>query len=410
MSASPATAIAPEPTSGDVNPPATGPRSFPWFPVLAFLGVGVPLFVLVAVSPAWTFPVEFPTPATHPHRWLAGWTRWDAGWYVSIAENGYYYSGPGVQASVAFWPAYPAVLRVLGLAIPSTWVAGTVATFLSGLGSAVLLYKWCELRLPRRSSRIAVLALLLYPFSWFLFGAVYSDALFLCATIGAFYLVERDRPVLAGVVAVFATAARPVGPFIVLGLVLLVIERRGVLRFDGLQPRLDLARLEPRHVGVLLSALGFLAYLAYLEWRFDTPWAFLHVQSAPGWDHDVGLRDVVKIDFARYLWNWTPDLPHFTQGTQALACVVALLLVPAVVRRFGWAYGAFVLLIVAFPASTTKDFVGMGRYLLAAFPCFAAAGDLLARRPVLAGVPVGALSAVALGSYTSLFARTYMIS
>jgi hypothetical protein len=56
------------------------------------------------------------------------------------------------------------------------------------------------------------------------------------------------------------------------------------------------------------------------------------------------------------------------------------------VRRFGWGYGAYSLVIVLLPAISTKDFGGMGRYGLAAFPCIAAIGLWLERRPTLGAV------------------------
>ena len=42
--------------------------------------------------------------------------------------------------------------------------------------------------------------------------------------------------------------------------------------------------------------------------------------------------------------------------------------IPAVVRRFGWRYGAYVGVLVLVPAVGSQDFQGLGRYLLGAFP------------------------------------------
>ena len=66
-----------------------------------------------------------------------------------------------------------------------------------------------------------------------------------------------------------------------------------------------------------------------------------------------------------------------------LLALVALALVPLVVRRLGWGYGAFVIALLVIPLLGTKDFQGVGRYVLAAFPCFAVAGQLLTRRRLL---------------------------
>ena len=55
--------------------------------------------------------------------------RWDAGWYLQIAENGYSYSpraGAEAQQNIVFFPAYPMATRVVGLLLgngPSAYVA-----------------------------------------------------------------------------------------------------------------------------------------------------------------------------------------------------------------------------------------------------------------------------------------------
>ena len=46
----------------------------------------------------------------------------------------------------------------------------------------------------------------------------------------------------------------------------------------------------------------------------------------------------------------------------------ALALVPAVFKRVGWGYGVYCLVVLALPALSSKDFQGMGRYAIAAFP------------------------------------------
>jgi hypothetical protein len=54
--------------------------------------------------------------------------------------------------------------------------------------------------------------------------------------------------------------------------------------------------------------------------------------------------------------------------------------------------------MILVPAISTKNFFGMSRYLLAAFPCFAVLGEMLAERPRLAKVvyPVAAAGLIAL--------------
>jgi hypothetical protein len=53
------------------------------------------------------------------------------------------------------------------------------------------------------------------------------------------------------------------------------------------------------------------------------------------------------------------------------------------VKRLGWGYGAYVAAMVGMPFLSSKDFMGMGRYLLASFPLFLTLALLLRERPRL---------------------------
>jgi hypothetical protein len=83
---------------------------------------------------------------------------------------------------------------------------------------------------------------------------------------------------------------------------------------------------------------------------------------------------------------------------------MVLALVPRVGRKFGWGYAVYVVAVLAIPLVGSKDFQGIGRYCLAAFPAFAVMGDRLSAHHRLA-TGVLAASALALGVLCSGFAR-----
>ena len=89
--------------------------------------------------------------------------------------------------------------------------------------------------------------------------------------------------------------------------------------------------------------------------------------------------------------------------------LAALVAVPWIIKRFGWAYGIYTAAVLAPALVGSQDFQGSGRYLLAAFPVFALVGAGLSTRPRL-GVVVVAVSAILLVALTSLFARGYYLS
>ena len=88
----------------------------------------------------------------------------------------------------------------------------------------------CGRGCQRGAALTAIAVLVVYPYAFFLHGAVYSDGLFLVTAIGAFLLLERRMYWLAGVVGALATAGRPVGLAVAVGLAVRVLEIRAEAR------------------------------------------------------------------------------------------------------------------------------------------------------------------------------------
>ena len=146
---------------------------------------------------------------------LRGWVQFDGGWYGNIADQGYALI-EGAQSNVAFFPLYPLAMRALHGVFGSSYGAGIAVTFACGLAAAVLFRRWCAARLDPAAADTALVLLVLYPYAWYLVGAVYADSLYLLAGLAAFLALERDRPLVAGLLGALATATRPVGPAIVI--------------------------------------------------------------------------------------------------------------------------------------------------------------------------------------------------
>ena len=341
--------------------------------------------------------------ATYPGSSVfGGWLRFDGNWYALIATRGYWFDGVDVQGPVAFFPAYPSLLWTLhAVTGTSVKLLGTFVTIACGAGALVAVLRWLADRSSDRVARIAFVTLLVYPYVFYLFGAVYGDALFLLTAVGAFLLLERDHAVLAGLAGAVATATRPVGIALVVGLVAVALMRRhAVERATGQRlPRLRWRRLRPGDAGVLLSLGGLVGYMTYLGVRFGHPLAFDEVQRAQGWDQGSGPRTWFKVtwfqqirNLPRWTWDWLQhgDAATFErvqyavtvvlQGALVLGCCVLAVLVW---KRIGWGYGLYCAAMLAIALVGTKDFQGTGRYLLALFPCFAVLGGILGDRPRL---------------------------
>ncbi|MGA9524402.1 MAG: mannosyltransferase family protein [Myxococcaceae bacterium] len=306
---------------------------------------------------------------------LDGWIRWDARWYEMIVREGYAFL-PGQQSSVAFFPLYPLAVRLVSQLGAPTFIAGMIVTCCSGLIGVIAFSRWARERersngMTEGTSQLATWLLLLWPYAFFIYGAVYSDALFFALVVAAFLALENDRLVAATLLGALATAGRPIAPAVVLGLLVRQCERR-LLRGE---------RLRPVDFLPALSVLGLVAWMAYQYRAFGTPFAFVEVQK--GWNQEPGLRTWLKLDFLGELHE-----PHI-YGYVVPHAVLSLLftgLAFLAARRLGWGYGVYSLLAIGMPLASSSGFIGLGRYALAAFPCFFVLAGLLRTRSTAARV------------------------
>lgn len=353
------------------------PARYPWSLVVAlFVVVTAGLTSVVAAVDA-----VRPSAGGTGQTWIDGWFQFDSGWYAGIAQFGYSYT-PGQQSAIAFFPVYPLLVRAVAAVVGDVQLAGQLVALLSGLAAVVLVGSWAWRRLPRRSALLTIAVALTYPYTLFLHGTMYADGLYLLLAVGAFVLVDRRWYLAAGVVGALAAASRPFGIAVAVGLVVRILEL--LAQETGRTGWRDLVasvrRVRFRHAGVLVSFAGLLAWMAYLGAEFGNPLAFVETESSPGWNQGVGPRTWFKVAYLGLVhhgrWSLVANLT-----LQALACLVVVLLVRRITRLFGWGYAAYTVVVIAIPILGTKDFMGAGRYALAAFPALAAGGDWLAERP-----------------------------
>jgi hypothetical protein len=389
------------------NPQAASgarPASAGWRRAVSwYLAIGLALWVVQALAIRyWGIKADSGGQVPFPGReWLGGLFHWDGGWYTGIAGDGYSFR-PGTQANVAFFPAYPLAMRLLTAVVRNEVVAGIVVSALSGLGASVALWTWMgRVGLDQRKRQTALLVLLLYPYGFFLFGVVYSDALFMLVCLGAFLLAESRRWWLAGIVAVAATAGRPTGAAMTVGLLVLALEAGGTLTVpagNGLMARWKVpVRVRWRELRLwqvgpaVLSLAGLAAYSGYLWNRWGDPFLFVTVQK--WWGQPSGPATMLKeeyfhlvthTEYSSLLSRPQQGLDLGTRTIQGAILIAALVAVPFVGRRFGWGYAAFTLVSVAIPLWGSKDFMGSGRYAMAAFPVFVLLGEWLSARVTLA--------------------------
>ncbi len=128
---------------------------------------------------------------------------------------------------------------------------------------------------------------------------------------------------------------------------------------------------------MFLSFAGLAGWCAYLYYRFGD--ALLFVDAEGAWHQGAGPRTWFKYEFFTKIHQVPHSIFADSLMLHAVLGVAVIFTVPLVARRFGWGYAGYVAVVMGIPLLGTKDFMSCGRYLLAAFPVFAAVGPRAGR-------------------------------
>ena len=291
--------------------------------------------------------------------------RWDAGWYLQIAAEGYTFierSGSRLQQNIVFFPAYPMLVRVTALMLGNKMgmlvVGGTIVSVACFVIALIYLFQLAREPLSDDQAATALWFLAAYPFALF-FGAIYTESLYLAGAIGAFYHLRRGELVRAGAWGLLVGLTRPNGAFMCLPLVLCVFDR--TLKRRGLVPTI---------VAAAMPAVGALLYSAYI-WRLSgDPLAWAAGHAAWG-RHYQGLEKVV-VDRYRYITGWgisTYIAQQPLDFLNGLGAAFVLVAVWPVARRLSIAYAAFIL-VNMLPPLASGGLLSAGRFSSVMFPAF----------------------------------------
>jgi Gpi18-like mannosyltransferase len=218
------------------------------------------------------------SPNVHP--FINMWARWDAGWYLDIAKDGYQFR-PREQSNVAFFPLYPYVVRlvhsVIRLPGDAGWLlAAIIVSNTALLVALIYLHRLICLDYDRNTAARAVLYLCIFPTTLFL-SAVYSESLFLALVVSAFYYARAARWVTTGLLAGAATLCRPAG-------LLLVVP----LGFEYLsQKEFRWRRIGIDSLALIFPPLALAGHLAVLRQRFGSWNVISQAQAIPGWNRNL---------------------------------------------------------------------------------------------------------------------------
>ena len=302
--------------------------------------------------------------------------RWDTGWYLSIATEGYqYYRGaaPDFQQNIAFFPAFPMSMRYLSVLLgrQTLWTGVGISIVSFYLALTYFLRLSRDLLKDEEKAVTAVTLLAAYPFAVF-FSAAYTEGLFLLTLMGAVYHFHKNQLVRAAIWGLLCGLTRPNGSLLSIVLALMAVS-----------PMWDAVRLRPilpppqgwgTIVRRLLAAgspgFGMLAFSAFIYRLTGNPFMWT-IQNAAWGRVYRSLDSIVSDRFGfiaangLYSYASTQTLDLF----YSLAIVLALAAVWPVYRRFGLPFAVFILITIV-PPMSAGGLLSMGRVTSVLFPVF----------------------------------------
>src|SRR3989442_3351376 len=127
-------------------------------------------------------------------------SRWDGGWYLGIAREGYGHA-EGAQTDFAFFPLYPALMRAIGMLGGSSddayLAAGVLVSNAALLVAVIVLGRLVTVDHEATIAAASVALLLVFP-TTVIFSAVYAESLFLLCAVATLYFARTGRPTAAG--------------------------------------------------------------------------------------------------------------------------------------------------------------------------------------------------------------------
>jgi hypothetical protein len=236
--------------------------------------------------------------------------QWDGAWYVKLADEGYpsfvpEEAGRAAWSTLAFFPAFPALMRVVETVLGVSYIAaGVIVAHVFGAVAVVLLRNLVRRYIAPDTARRTVIFFCFFPGA-FVLSMVYTESLMISAVLACLLALLDRRWLLAGICAAVASGTRPNG--IIVGLAC------AWAAFEAIRNDRDWRAL----VAPLLAPVGIIASLVYIGARSGERLAWFRVQRE-AWHERIDFGEEV-VD---RLWE---VIEHPLEDTYALVTTLGLL-------------------------------------------------------------------------------------
>ena len=328
------------------------------------------------------------------------WVNFDGRHFSDIVISGYR------NFNFAYFPLYPLLIRVLdyNLIIDPPYV-GILLSAIAFIGALWMLYKIIRLDYAHRVASLALILISFFPLSFF-YHSMYADSIFLLLSVTSFYFARRGNWWMCGLFGGLTTLTRIAGLALIPALLVeWFLQNKTVVQRWKVH---IISFLKTCFVALLLTSLGFISYLVYLQLVHGD--FLLFQKSMVAWlQHEFVFPPQVIFRYLKiFVLVDKGLLVYWVAALEFISMIVYFLLTYFVAKKVRLSYGVLMFFILLLP-TFTGTFAGMPRYILHAFPAFIGLALLLDKRKLL---KIGLLiTFLVLGFiFTGLFTRGYFIA
>jgi hypothetical protein len=290
--------------------------------------------------------------AAHPIPLISIWQRFDANWYLLIAQRGYGF----VIGDVHFPPLYPVLIKFLSLVLGDEFLSALIVSQAALYIAVKLLYDlFVEWGGDDEAVRRSLFLLLIFPASFFLFSA-YTEAIFVIFAVLCLMAARNDKWHWAGFWIFCAILVRLQGVALLFPIAWIILSTRPLnMKFAGL---FLVAAGSAVAMGVYLlirAKGGDPSIIPFVE-------SNLHARIVPPWENLVySIRYIVD------------GQAGFIDIINLAAFILFSVLLAVNWRRFPVEfslYSAASIVLLSMRLVDTQPLNSMIRYLITIFPVF----------------------------------------
>ena len=320
--------------------------------IVVIIGNGSP----IVPSPPTMYHGLARVPDQGPWLLLAPWQRWDAIWYLRIAEFGYSSTDP----SASFFPLFPLVLRIGTVFVQDYLAAALLISTIATFAGFLLFYRLCADLFDDATAQRAVLYWAFFPTSFFLLAA-YAESLLAATALAAFYFIRRGRWELASIAAAATTLSRPIGFLITVPLLIEAWRMRK-------QPLVG--------VPTAMVAIALGAWMLYLQINFNDALLWMHAQAA--WQRIFVIPGQMILWTVQYMLNQEGAVAN--NLVDLIITVITVGAILAAIRKIPFSFSAYGLFLIGVPLLSFMQgsdysiapMASTARRAMVAFPAFIA--------------------------------------